>query len=84
MGEQLQDAVLLEYGSQGFVLPHEADSNEAIPFSEIDRGRWLPGFNPHNAGINLWRRPKIVSPHLRHSFCQIASAVDCTVMLAEM
>lgn len=62
--KELQCTVLFEDCSQGFVLPHEADADEAIPFPEVEGGRGFSGLYPDHTGIHFWRGPEIISPNL--------------------
>ena len=49
-----------EDGAQGFVLAHEAESNETVPLREIDWGRRVFGLDSHHAGLDLRRRLEAV------------------------
>ncbi len=55
-----QDGSLRKGRAQGLVLPHEGDTSEAVPFSEIDWRRRISWLDSNHTRLNLWRRLEIV------------------------
>ena len=53
-----------EDGAEGFVLAEEAESDEAVPFNEIDRWRRVLGLNSHDATLDLRGRLETVLGYL--------------------
>ena len=53
-----------EDGAKGFVLAEEAESDEAVPFNEIDRWGRVLGLNSHDATLDLRRRLETVLGYL--------------------
>ena len=55
-----QDRSLRERGPQRLVFPDKSDPRQAVPLSEIDRRRRIPGLQPDHRTLDFWRRPEVV------------------------
>jgi len=54
--EHRYDVLDTENSTKSFVFPHEAESDEAVPLSEVDWWRRVLWLNAHHARFNLgWR-----------------------------
>lgn len=62
--QNLKHVVGLEAGSNGFVFPHKADAEQAVPLVEVDVGSGLFHLDSHHRRLHLWWRTEVVLAHL--------------------
>ena len=58
--ENLDNTFNLEDGSNGFIFSNETDTQNTVPLKVVDCWGWIFGFDPNNAGLDLWGWAEVI------------------------